>query len=41
MVEAHDGRTVAVSNTETGEEHSEDGWERDKVVNDDASANAR
>jgi hypothetical protein len=40
MVEARDGRTVAVSNTETGEGHSEDGWERDKGINDDTLANA-
>ena len=41
MVEARDGRTVAVSNAETGEGHSEGGWDRDKGVNDDALANAR
>jgi hypothetical protein len=39
-VEARDGRTVAVSNAETGEGHSEGGWDRDKG-NDDALANAR
>jgi hypothetical protein len=39
-VEARDGRTVAVSNAETGEGHSEDGWERERGVND-ALANAR
>jgi hypothetical protein len=39
-VEARDGRTVAVSDAETGEGHSEDGWGRDGV-NDDMLANAR
>ena len=40
-VEARDGRTVAVSKAETGEGHSEEGWERDKGVNDDALGNGR
>jgi hypothetical protein len=40
-LEARDGRTVAVLNVETGEGHSEDGWERDKGVNGDVLANAR
>jgi hypothetical protein len=39
-VEARDGRMVAVSNAETGEGHSEDGWDKDRGVND-ALANAR
>ena len=39
-VEAREGRTVAVSNAETGEGHSEGGWDRDRGVND-ALANAR
>jgi hypothetical protein len=40
-VDARDGRTVAVSKAETGEGHSEGGWERDKGGKDDALANAR
>lgn len=40
-VEARDGRTVVVSKAETGEGHSEEGWERDKGVKDDALGNGR
>lgn len=40
-VEARDGRTVVVSKAETGEGHSEGGWERDKGVKDDALGNGR
>jgi hypothetical protein len=40
-VEARGGRTVVVSKAETGEGHSDDGWERDKGVNDDALGNGR
>jgi len=39
--DALEGRTVAVSKAETGEGHSEAGWDRDKGVNDDALANGR
>jgi hypothetical protein len=38
-VKAYDGRMVAVSNVKAGKGHSEDGWDRDRGVNN-ALANA-
>ena len=40
-VEARDGRTAVDSKAETGEGHSEEGWERDNGVVDNASGNGR
>ncbi len=40
-VEARDGRTVVVSKAETGEGHSEEGWERDRGVKEDELGNGR
>ena len=40
-VEARDGRTAVVSKAETGEGHSEEGWERDNGVKVDGWGNGR
>jgi hypothetical protein len=40
-VDAREGRTVVVSKAETGEGHSEEGWERDNGVKFDALGNGR
>jgi len=40
-VEVRDGRTAVVSKAEIGEGHSEEGWERDNGVDDNASGSGR